>query len=95
MNRRDFGLALSTCAVAALTGCDTEQKPAATATIFNNDAIQTALKTLASAIDDLVGSVSEFDSEDWKEVVPEVTGSAENVSSAFESLRKELGVSTS
>jgi hypothetical protein len=32
---------------------------------------QCSLKSLASAIDNLVGDVGDFDTKDWKEVVPE------------------------
>jgi hypothetical protein len=80
---------------ALLAGCDTEQKPAATATLLNNSEIQSALKNLADAIDTLVGDVGEFDSNSWKEVVPQVTSSSEEVSSAFEALRHALNVPNS
>ena len=91
MNRRQFALAAVSCS-ALLTGCDTEQKPAATATLLNNSEIQSALKNLADAIDTLVGDVGEFDSNSWREVVPQVTNSSEEVSSAFEALRRALNV---
>jgi hypothetical protein len=91
MNRRQFALAAASCSV-LLTGCDTEQKPAATATLLNNSEIQSALKNLADAIDTLVGDVGEFDSNNWREVVPQVTSSSEEVSSAFEALRHALSV---
>ena len=91
MNRRQFALAAVPCS-ALLVGCDTEQKPAATATLLNNSEIQSALKNLANAIDTLVGDVGEFDSNSWREVVPQVTSSSEEVSSAFEALRRALSV---
>lgn len=91
MNRRHFALTAMSCSV-LLTGCDTEQKPAATATLLNNSEIQASLKNLADAIDNLVGDVGEFDSESWREVVPKVTSSSEEVSSAFEALRRSLSV---
>lgn len=91
MNRRQFArVALS--ASALLVGCDTEQKPSHTATLLNNSEVQDALKSLASAIDSLVGDVGNFDTQNWKEVVPEVTSSAEEVSGAFERLRRALQV---
>ncbi len=91
MNRRQFALAAASYS-ALLTGCDTEQRPAATATLLNNNEIQSALKNLADAIDNLVGDVGEFDSNSWRDVVPKVTSSSEEVSSAFESLRHALSV---
>lgn len=91
MNRRKFALTAISCSV-LLTGCDTEQKPATTATLLNNSGIQSAMKNLADAIDNLVGDVGEFDSNSWREVVPKVTSSSEEVSSAFEVLRRALSV---
>ncbi len=92
MNRRQFALAAASCSV-LLAGCDTEQKPPATATLLNNSEIQLALKNLANAIDTLVGDVGEFDSSNsWRDVVPQVTSSSEEVSSAFEALRRTLTV---
>ena len=91
MNRRQFVLSAVLCS-ALLAGCDTEQKPAATATLLNNSEIQSALKNLADAIDTLVGDVGEFDSNSWREVVPQVTSSSEEVSSSFEALRRALSV---
>jgi hypothetical protein len=40
---------------------------------LTNGGIQEALKRLADAIDNLVGDVGEFDTENWREVVPKVT----------------------
>jgi hypothetical protein len=92
MNRRQF--ALVTLSVSALIiGCDTDQKPSHTATLLNNSEVQESLKSLASAIDGLVADVGNFDTQNWKEVVPEVTSSAEEVSGAFERLRRALQVS--
>ena len=91
MNRRQFALAAVSFS-ALLAGCDTEQKLAATATLLNNSEIQSALKNLADAIDTMVGDVGEFDSNSWREVVPQVTNSSEEVSSGFEALRRALSV---
>jgi outer membrane murein-binding lipoprotein Lpp len=93
MNRRRFAVAAISSTV-LLAGCNTEQKPSSTATPFNNSGIQESLKSLAAAIDDLVGDISEFDTENWREVVPKVTSSAENVSERFEALRRELIIPT-
>jgi GAF domain-containing protein len=91
MNRRQFAR-VTLSATTLLIGCDTEQKPSHTATLLNNSEVQEALKSLASAIDNLVGDVGDFDSKNWKEVVPEVTSGAEEVSGAFERLRRALQV---
>ena len=53
------------------------------------------MKALADAIDTLVGDVGEFDTMNWREVVPRVTSSAEDVSSSFERLRRALSVPNS
>jgi CMP-N-acetylneuraminic acid synthetase len=92
MDRRYFALAISAGLVA---GCDTNQKPAATATLLNNGEIQEAMKRLSDSIDNMVGDVGEFDDENWREVVPKVVDSAQEVSSAFELLRRALSVSNS
>jgi hypothetical protein len=52
--------------------------------------VQDALKSLGDVIDNLVGDVGDFDTKNWKEVVPEVTSGAEEVSGAFERLRPAL-----
>jgi HAMP domain-containing protein len=91
MNRRQFAIsALSASLV--LIGCDTDQKPSHTATLLNNGEVQEALKSLADAIDNLSGDVSNFDTENWREVVPEVKSGTEEVSGAFERLRRALQV---
>jgi outer membrane murein-binding lipoprotein Lpp len=90
MNRRNFTLAALSSAV-VLAGCDTDQKPSRTATVLNNGEVQRALQNLSSAIASLQGETERFESEDWKDVVPEVQGAAENVQSAFLALRQSLG----
>ncbi len=94
MNRRNFSLALLSSAV-VIAGCDDNQKPSHTATVLNNSAVQTALQNLSAAIGTLQNEAAQFDDEDWKDVVPEVQGAAENVHSAFNALRQALGVSDS
>jgi hypothetical protein len=93
MNRRQFSIA-ALSATTLLIGCDTDQKPSHTATLLNNSEVQEALKSLADAIDNLAGDVSNFDTGNWKEVVPEVTSGTEEVSAAFERLRRALQVSS-
>jgi len=92
MNRRQFAR-VALPATGLLFGCNTDQKPSHTATLLNNIEVQNALKSLADAIDDLAGNVSEFDTKAWREVVPEVTAGTEEVSGAFERLRRALQVS--
>jgi GAF domain-containing protein len=92
MNRRQFAR-VTLSATALLAGCNTDQKPSHTATLLNNSGVQDALKSLADAIDNLVGDVGEFDTKDWKEVVPEVSNGTEEVSATFERLRNALRVS--
>ena len=91
MNRRQFAL-VTLSATTLLIGCDTDQKPSHTATLLNNGEVQEALKSLADAIDNLVGDVGDFDTKAWREVVPEVTNGTEEVSGAFERLRRALQV---
>lgn len=90
MNRRRFAFLLALCP--ALIGCDTDQKPSATATLLNNSNVQNALKLLDSAIDGLENSVADFDSENWREVVPDVENAATDVRDTFDQLRQALGV---
>lgn len=94
MNRRNFTLALLSSAV-VVAGCDTDQKPSHTATALNNGEVQRALQNLGAAIGTLQNEAAQFDDEDWKDVVPEVQGAAENVHGAFNALRQALGVSDS
>jgi hypothetical protein len=94
MNRRAFALtALSSTAL--LLGCDTEQKPSHTATLFNNSGVQEALKSVEDAISGLESNVDGFDNENWRDVVPEVKSAADDVRSAFEHLREQLGAAES
>lgn len=90
MNRRQFAVALPIAFV--ITGCDNDQKPAATPTLLNNGGVQDALKALADAVDTMESDVGDFESESWRDVVPKVTESAADVSSAFQALRRALSV---
>lgn len=93
MNRRQFAVSVATAGL--LIGCDTEQKPAATATLLNNSEVQDAMKAVDSAIDDLESNVGSFEDENWREVVPEVQSAASNVRDAFDNLRRALQVPNS
>jgi hypothetical protein len=92
MNRRAFALVAVSSSVAAVIGCDTDQKPSHTATLLNNSGVQDALKAVEDAIGTLEGDVGEFeDGDNWREVVPNVQAAANDVRDAFERLRTELG----
>lgn len=67
------------------------KKPSHTATLLNNGAVQGAIKALSAAIDDLESEVGNFQTDNWKEVVPQVDSAATSVREAFDALRKELG----
>ena len=76
-----------------MTGCEREPKPSSTATLLNNEAVHNAVKVLIDAVDELGSDIGQFDTEDWKDVVPEVRTAATNVESALASLRQALGYS--
>lgn len=90
MNRRRFALvALSSCAT--LAGCDTEQKPSHTTTLLNNESVQHALQGLENALSSLEGEVDDFETQSWKQVVPQVESASGVVRDAFEELKRALG----
>lgn len=92
MNRRAFALATVATPIVFAAGCDTDQKPNATATLLNNGGVQEAMKAVENAIGNLEGDVGEFDDGDnWREVVPNVQAAANDVRDSFERLRRELG----
>lgn len=94
MNRRTFAVS-ALASVALLTACDTDQKPSATATLLNSGDVQDALKSLRAAIGELQSAVGGFDSgDDWKEVVPQVKGAADDVESSFSKIQEALGASS-
>lgn len=95
MNRRQFARVVLASSTLTVIGCDTDQKPATTATLFNNSGVQEALKTIEDAISSLESNVENFDVENWREVVPEVKNSTDEVRDAFERLRSELQVANS
>jgi hypothetical protein len=82
MNRRRFVPAL--LAAGALVGCEEEKKGPSQETLE-------ALEKLKSAIDDLESRVGDFGSENWREVVPDVETSADDVRVAFNALSDALG----
>jgi hypothetical protein len=69
-------MSVAGAAMVAMTACESEPKPSATATLFNNDAVHAAFKALVDAVDALDGGVSRFDSENWRDVVPDIRAAA-------------------
>lgn len=73
-----------------LIGCEPDQKPAATATITNNDAIKSAM----DGLDGIAGSLEEdsdnFGGGNWRDVVPEVQEHIEQLRGALSDLRAAL-----
>jgi hypothetical protein len=77
--------------LALAAGCDSEPKPASTATLFNKEEVHGAIQELDSQIGALEGDVEDFDSESWRDVVPRVREGAESVRGALNDLKKTLG----
>jgi outer membrane murein-binding lipoprotein Lpp len=93
MQTRREVLAAVTC-LAGLTliaSCDSEPKPASTATLFNKEEVHNAIQELDSQIGALEGDVEDFDSESWRDVVPRIKEGAESVRGALDDLKKALG----
>jgi hypothetical protein len=77
-----------------MVACNSEPRPDATATLVNNEEVHRAFLALESAASELDGSIAQFDSENWRDVVPQVRGAAGDVESASAQLRKALGYSS-
>jgi hypothetical protein len=86
-------MAFSGAILVASVGCDKESRPAATASLTNNDEIHNAMQTLIDAASSLQSDVADFDTEDWKEVVPNVRTAASDIETAVLSLKIALGYS--
>jgi len=93
MNRRQFAATTLASSLVILSGCDTEPKPSALATLLNNPAVHEAFKSLESAASSLQANVADFETENWREVVENVTADSDNVSSRIENLKQALGYS--
>jgi outer membrane murein-binding lipoprotein Lpp len=90
--RRDVLAAVSCLAgLTLIAGCDSEPKPASTATLFNKEEVHNAIQQLDSQIGALEADVEDFDSESWRDVVPRIKESAESVRGALDDLKKALG----
>jgi hypothetical protein len=91
VNRRAFGVLTAATLVLATTGCEEEPKPSATATLFNKEKVHEAMKELVDALEALESSVDDFDTTNWREVVPNVKQDTEEIRGAVDTLRAELG----
>lgn len=87
LSRRALSSVMVTSALLALTGCESKQTAGE-----DVGAVDDALAALGSAIDQLSASVSNFNDDDWKDVVPNVQAGATDVVDAFERLRKAMGI---
>jgi hypothetical protein len=93
MNKRRAFLArlTGTTALLALGGCDHKRRQSAPATPSLDEHIHKAVVAMAFALGGLQGSVGEFDTKDWRYVVPEVQDDTKKVSTAFTELKRALG----
>ena len=89
-------LAAVTCVagLALMSGCDSEPKPASTATLLNKEEVHRAIQELDSQIGALEEDAEDFDSESWRDVVPRIKEGAESVRGALDDLKKALGYSS-
>jgi outer membrane murein-binding lipoprotein Lpp len=95
MNRRQFALASLASSVMVLAGCDTESKPDHLATLLNNPAVHEAFKTLEDASSSLESNVDAFDTDNWRDVVPNVKTDSADIADGIEALKRALGYSDS
>lgn len=88
--RRMALLGLATLAPLALSACSDESdpKPSAADTLLNFGRVKEAVEALSGTVDDLQSAISRFDSEDWKDVVPDVKTSAVNVTDSLDTLKQ-------
>lgn len=81
--RRRFLLLLPACGM--LAGCDSGNPP------VDNQKLKDALSSLDSAIGGLESNVEDFNTDNWREVVPEVETAATGVRGAFDNLKQAFG----
>jgi hypothetical protein len=93
--RRDvLGAVTYLAGLTLIASCDSEPKPASTATLFNKEEVHGAIQELDSQIGALEEDAEDFDSENWRDVVPRIKEGAESVRGALETLKKALGYSS-
>jgi hypothetical protein len=87
--RRKLLLGLGTLGAAALASCSQRgaDRPSAVATLANHDKIVEAIGDLSTAVESLEQSVSGFEDENWRDVVPEVESATASVSGALDTLK--------
>jgi hypothetical protein len=91
MERRQAIFTLLGAGSLLTAGCDSEEKPDATATLLNNENVHKAMKAVVDAVETLESDVDEFSSTNWREVVPNVENATVDLRDAVDTLRKELG----
>lgn len=91
MNRREFAIVAFTSSAALMAGCEPESRPDHTATLLNNANVRQAVQSIDDAIASLEGDVDDFATENWREVVPRVKTSADEIREAFDQLKTALG----
>jgi hypothetical protein len=84
MNRRAFTLGGVFVGASALVGCDSDPKPSHTATPLGNDKVHEAMTAVDGALANLEGDVGNFDTDNWREVVPEVKSGTEELRRALD-----------
>ena len=95
MKRRDLFLSFAGAAPGLLLlGCEAESKPAATATLTNNQAVHDATQTLDTVAGDLEQDAEAFDSDNWRDVVGQVKEHIEQLRGAVDDLRAALQYSS-
>jgi hypothetical protein len=93
MQRRAFAIAAATTCMAALSGCESDPKPSHTATLLDNEKVHEAFTAMDGALANLEGDVENFDTDNWREVVPEVKAGTDELRDALDSLKRALGYS--
>lgn len=88
MNRRVFPVALAASVVSAAVGCDSDPKPAV---LTNVKAVDSAMLLMDETIGGLETAAGAFESDNWREVVPDVQLKVSDVRIRYRELRKALG----
>jgi hypothetical protein len=91
MKRRAFAVAVATACLAGIGGCESDPKPSHTATLLDNDKVHEAMTAVDGALANLEGDVDDFDTGNWREVVPEVKSGTDELREAIDSLKLALG----
>ncbi len=95
MNRRQFALASLVSSVSAVSGCNSDPKPDALATLLNNPAVHKAFKDLEDSVNNLEAHAGDFDTNNWRDVLDDIKTDSANLSDGIEALKSALGYSDS